>query len=438
MPYSQINQQDLVAIIAAALGDSTNVFWSPEEIGSFINEGMYLWGAFTAYWRARGSFQTRANQPFYDLSDSSSTSVQLANLRPRTITLNQMVTEIQWMLMESPTGLAGTDQTGQFGFSNILQSIAYARNQFSLDTRLPYTFGLFPISSPPDGRFDLDQSISLISRAAWLDADGVYTPLTREDTYSAQASNYIWTLEPGVPTAYSVADTQPVQMQLIPAPSDSGQVQLVYVATETLDMANPLTTFNVPNEICMAIKYYALYLLLSADTVGNDPFRAQYCMERYKSIVEVAKKMNSAMLVQVGGVPAQLDTLASLDKSDLYWQTNTGKPSIAACVYDLLALSRVPDSVYGVSCDVVQAAPIPTSALAYIQMGKEEVEYLINYVKHILSFKLAGQELRDAMPMFDTFMAGASQRSRLLQKSARYLTPLFGQSKKEESYVPAV
>ena len=432
MPFTQYSQATLAAEVLEALADPSAVYWSLDEVYRAINEALLYWGALTSYWRERGQFSTVAATPFYDLS------VQLPTLRARTYTFGQLTKEIQYALQEPANGVAGTNMTSQFTIGRLTNALKRARSEFVLDSRLPLTFGPFNFAPAANGRVSLDQTIALIARAAWKDTfSGVFQPLRREDAWGADSYNALWAQTPAtLPYAYSMAETRPIELQFIPPAISSGQLHLVYASTPDLTIADG-TSFALPDEFALAAKYGAMYDMLSNYSEGFDPLRAQYSLERYNAAVEAAKMMRSVARVQVNNLPVPLDTLWNLDAARPTWQNRQGSPNYAATAYDLVALSDVPNGVYGISCDLVRSAPLPVLTTDYIQVGHEDIPYLFDYTRHVLSFKLGGAEFAATMPLYDNFLQGAAQRNKLLAAKARYLTPLFGQGQIEEAEVPA-
>lgn len=431
MSYAQYTRAAFTTELAQALNDTGNVYWALDELNRALNEALLVWGAATSYWTARGVFPTVASTPFYDLSQ------QLPALRARAYTFAHLTKEIQYHLLEPANGVSGASMTDQFTIGQITAALKRLRNQFVLDTRLPQTFAAAATISPPIDTIQLDNSVGLITRAAWTDAvTGIVTPLRRSDTFAAQAYQPIWNLTPAKPYAYSQAERMPGTMMLIPPPLASGSAHLTYVETLNLTIADG-TSFAVPDEFAWAVKYGALQEVLSTNSQGYDPIRSRYCAERYKAAIEMAKERRSILRVRSNDVPLSLATLADLDSGKPYWQTGTGAPKVAACAYDLLAFYRVPSTVYSITCDVVKTAPLPAAAGDYIQVGREELPYIFDYCRHILMLKIGGTEFVQSMPLYDNFLKGAAQRGGFIESKARYLTPLFTQPQQEERELPA-
>jgi hypothetical protein len=430
MPYTQYTRSQFKSEVLQSMRAGS--YWSGAEVDSALNEALLYWGALTSYWRERGSFSAGNSIPYYDLS------IELPGLRARTYTLGTLTQEIQYALQEPASGVSGAGMTTQFSIDQFVNALIRSRNQFVLDSRLPYSINSpIPLSSPPAGRTALPDEIALIGHASWGDeSTGIIYPLRREDGWSEDSANPLWTLEPSIPFAYSMAETRPVEIQFYPIPLAAGTLELIAVQTIPMAVADG-TLFQVPNEFAFAIKYLALSSLLSTQNEGFDPLRAKYSMERYQQLIAISQSMRSVIRVQVNDRPIPLDTLSNLDAMRPTWRNIPGETNYSACIYDILALSNLPNQTIGITCDVVRSAPLPPSDADYIQVGREEISYLMDYVRHILCFKIGGSEFVATMPLYDRFLSAATQRNSLLAIKARYMTPLFGQSAYEESNAPA-
>ena len=433
MPYAQYTQAQLNAEISQALEDPANVYWVVPEVNAAINEALLYWGQITSFWSSRGVFNTALSTPFYDLS------TKFPALRSRAYTFDQIVKEIQYHLLEAANGVSGSGMTAQFSIGQITSAVIRKRNEFALDTRLPLTFNSFNLTTPPQaGLMQLDQRIELIARASWKSIPtGITTPLRRQDEYGSDALNYQWAQDNGIPYAYSTALTQPIELQLIPPPLAAGIVNLLYIASMSPSVAAG-TTFNIPDEFYMALKYGAMHSLFSTDNEGYDPFRAKYCLERYKQCVQQAADMRSLLRITINGNRCPLDTIWNLDATRPFWQTQTGPPDFCGYLYDIVALAPLANSTaYSITCDLVRSAPLPVNPGDPIQIGREEIPYIFDYCRHILSFKLGGAEFAATFPLFDNFMAGAAQRGKLQNVNAKYMTPMVDTGKREQDVQPA-
>lgn len=438
--YQQYTLDTLAGYIATLLDDQNEKYWTRQEKYYAIWEAMRVWGSLTNYWRTRGTFNLNPNPPtpYYDLS------VLLPALRTRTWTLGQMTSDIQFMLLEPVTNsgngsdISGAGMTGQVTIQTILNSIQRARNRFVLDTHLPISIWLTPSSPAPiNGLVALQNTAVYVHKATWTDAlSSRAQNLWREDAWAADKNQPLWTVEPGFPQSYSESELSPLKLQLNPPPIASGTVEVLTVDSLLIDTSNPASTFAVPDEWVYAIKYAALSELFSAESQLNDPFRAQYSETRYNQAVQASMQARSLIRLMANNLPLPLDSLYNLDSSNCYWRNQSGAPQYAGALYDIFAVSPgLPISATGMTADVVQSAPIPSTGRP-ILMGSEDIPHLIDYAMHLLTFKCGGSEFKSTFGKYDSFMNAAASRGQINKALIRYITPLFGQPVVDQSERP--
>lgn len=432
MAYAQIKLAQYIAQISDLMGDIGNVYWSVSEIQAAVYEALRVWGALTNYWRDRGEFTLNPGaSPFFDLS------VLMPTLRARTYTLDQIVTEIQYALLENPSGVAGTGMSGQVTIEDILKSVLVARNRFVSDAMFPLSTysGAF---SPPQTSFSFDQSVVFLHRVYWTATNNVVSPIWRDDSWSIDRYYPFWTLTPGTPQVFSESDNAPLTLMLTPVPNTTGTIDGLIVKSKMIDLTNPASTLDIPDEWVFAVKYAALSYLLSGQDQIRDELRAQYCEERYKQAIQFSAKARSVMRVMVNNIPVPLDTITALDASSPYWRNQTGPPQLAACAFDMLAFNYSnADQQYGVTVDVVSSAPIPRlEPEDYIQVGVEELDAITNYVVSVLAFKCGGDEFKESLDGYDSFIKAAAARANVNAAKIRYMSALFGQPSKEQAETP--
>lgn len=442
--YSQTTLDDFTTQLSQILDDPAQVYWTLPELQWATREAMYVWGSLTNYWRARGTFNTRintvgnqGNSPYYTLPVQA-----VPLLRPRNTTLNQMVTEIEYMLLESPSGITGAGFSGQVSILSILQAVQRAVNRFIIDTKFlasvsivltpgPFPDGLVDFSVPPPS---LLSTVFIHSLEWFATISGTYTPLWRQDAW--ETDHDMSTFQPGIPVCYSESQLSPLQLQLSPVPSSDGTLRSVQARSIALNFTNPISILPLPNEWIYAVKYAALADLLGADSQLNDPMRAQYANMRYGQAVAAAKDARSIMRLTIGGVPIPIDSMAALDAAQPYWRNQIGPPQTAGVTYDMLAFSPLPDQAYGVSIDVVQAAPVPLVGTDFIQVGFEDIPHLLDYCTHVLLFKCGGNEFKSSFSDYDDFMKAVEMRGAINRAKITYLDAEFGQPQKDQRERP--
>ena len=434
-PYTQYTLTALTTEISNLLADPTQKYWTVPEIQYAIQEGMYVWGALTSYWRDSSPFNLTPNEGIYDLS------VKLPALRTRSWTLGQMVADIQYSILEAPNGILGTGMSGQTTVTAILNAINRARNRFILDSVLPFTVTSMPVLLPPStGVVTFANNIGYLHRAAWKDGpSGTWTNLWRQDNYSADAGLYQWGTTTGTPRIFSESNLTPLELQLIPPPAAAGILQTISVMSTMLDLTKSGTTFNIPDEWIHAIKWGALSELLSVDSLIADPARAQYANTRYQQAVDFAKNSKSIIRLRFGNTPLMIDTFQSIDAGVPMWRNQQGTPQMAGIMYDLVAIvPGSPQVAYTVTADVVQSAPIPLIGTDDIDLGPEDIGHLIDYVVHILTFKCGGKEFASTYSRYNDFMDAVSFRGQINKARIQYLKPTMEQPSMEEGERPDV
>lgn len=441
--YQQVTLDSLITEISTLLDDPTQVYWVPEEIKLAIFEALRVWGALTSYWRSRGTFNLDPSQatPWYDLGEIFAAGATFP-FRTRSTTLDQLTREIQYMSLEAANGISGAGMSGQITISSILQALQRARNRFVLDAHFPLSLAtLFGGPPPPEGIFQFSESAVFVHRVGWQDypggvgsgAGGQWANLWREDSWSMDKGfSGLQGLTPGLPASYSEASLAPLQFEILPIPQNEGSAEALIVASKRLDLADPLSLFSVPDEWAHAVKYAALSDLYSAESQNKDPLRAQYAEMRYQQAIAFAKDARSIIRLAANGQPLITDSLAALDAGSCYWRNQTGPPQSAGLAYDWIGINPgVPSSASSITADVVAVAPLPVLGGDFLPLGQEELDNIIDYVTHVLTFKCGGQEFTGTFPGYDSFLQSVAGRNSINAAKVRYLTPLFATPQQE-------
>lgn len=440
MGYTNTTLTQLITQISTLLDDTQAKYWTQPEIQSAVYEALLVWGAYANYWRARGQFgitmsDVQTQNPYYSLP------AKLPTLRRVSITINDVIMDIQRMLLEPANGYLGSGMSGQIQVQAITTAVADARNRLVQDVRFPISATQLNNVFPSDGVVDMsdpsDQLTVYAHRLVWKDTlGGVRTVLWREDEWAADHGLPLWPQSPATPYSYSEATMAPLRLQLVPPPSNSGVVEMLRVTSlDLLSTFSPTALLNVPDEWAHAIKYAALSQLLNSDSQIKDETRAQYAESRYQQAVALARDARSVLRVTVNGTPLMLDTITAIDAGVYYWMNQTSKPYAAGALYDMIALAPVPDTTYGIGVDVVQTAPLPTligpTTDQQIQVGEEDLDHIKEYTLHVLAFKCGGTDFTSTLARYDSFMKAVGVRNAGIAAKVRYLAPLFAQPQKE-------
>jgi hypothetical protein len=433
MPYQHTSWLDLRNELARRLDDFQRIFWVDEELGIYLTEALRTFGLATGFWRERGTFSFTEGASFFNLEYA------LPDLLGFSVTDFDIIKELQYHLLETAATAAqyawlGTDM---FTLADLTKAIERRRNQFLSETGLVLHVTNFPVASPPVGRQLLADNIIDVRRVIWQGAGpiGYYKDLRREDEYALTAFNQFWSFDADRPMAWSVLGPPPLELQLAKPPMDIGSLWLTTVsAGDALDPINGATILGIPDDLTPAIKWGALADLLGRDGVSRDAERSSWAAQRYEQYVELARLLPVVLHTELNGQPVLPVTMAELDSFDPSWQNKSGPPTdVVIEGANLVWVYPPPDGeIYSMTMDVVRRTPVPTADADLIQLGREQLDAVLDYAVHLALFKVAGVEWRATQPQADNFLAQCVMFNRRLAASARYIfTPKLASERNE-------
>ncbi len=390
--------------LAARLRDSGKLFWSDVELSGLIINSLYAWQMLTGYWRDRGVFNTAAGSLFYNLH------AELPALLGMTITTQQAVSAMQYMLLEPATPAAWTG-TSMFTLADITTALQNRRNQFLVDTGSVLTAYNMPAAAPPISREQLPDNVINILRAVWKDVAGLRNSMFENYEYNTTAYDPAWALTPGLPGVFSILATPPLVMQVIPPPIDIGSLELVIVRTPSaLDPTDPTDLINLPNNSAWIAGWGALADLLLREGESFDPIRGQYALARYEHGVKIAAEHKHVVQWELQGVPKIPSSVLDYDIYDINWHnvTVTVPRDLLLIGQNLVATNPLADGIYSITVDIIRNAPVPTLDADFIQLGRQDLETVLGYAQHVAAFKLGGGEFLATMPLFNSFIKQAT------------------------------
>lgn len=441
MAYSHTTWGQLQTALSQRLGDNTNQFWLLPEIILYLTESLRTFGLLSAFWRERGTIPSVASTAFYNINSLLTTGSEL--LLSPTVTDRDIIQQIQYAMLESASSQTSWSGTEMFTYADVANAVQNRLNQFLSDTGVVVNRSLVNVISPPSGRQPLAQSVIDVRRAAWIGAspENYYTTLWREDERMLTAANQDWSITPNTPVNYSVMAPPPLQLQLAPSPISSGQLELLTVDSTTLDPANSATVLGIPDDLTPAIKWGALADLLGIDGIASDPVRAAFCESRYRQYVQLARMLPVVLHAEINGIPLIPCTLAEEDAANPQWQNITASPSnpvqdLILAAPNLVALSAVPDTVYSMTMDVVRRTPIPASDVTPVQVGREQLDMILDYAEHLAMFKVGGAEWRATERQANNFLLQSITYNQRLSAAARAVFSSAEQSERQKQAIP--
>ena len=142
---------------------------------------------------------------------------------------------------------------------------------------------------------------------------------------------------------------------------------------------------------------------------------------------------------RIDNVPVVVEAVTSGDYYDANWQGKAqGTPtSIYYTGLNLVGLSPKPDNgPYSVTASVVRNMPLPASDGDYLQIGREDIQAVLDYAQHIAMFKAGGAEFVATYPLYQNFLRHCSLYNSKLSAMSLWLEFLDGRAQEETKVNP--
>lgn len=205
------------------------------------------------------------------------------------MTDQDILTQLQYVLIETPDG--GLTVSSGLWSPQELQDALNSAQQWMMREVWPVVTRTTLVTIPNQSRHDLPQDWMETIRVAFMEADGDMASLGRDSTWSADYLQPDWTYNLGThPLIYSDAGTPVPQLQIMPASSDNGLVDVWYAAVPPT-LSNTGVAWALPDYFVYPCKWKALAILWGKDGRGQDLPRAQAALTRANEGLEAAKIM---------------------------------------------------------------------------------------------------------------------------------------------------
>lgn len=203
------------------------------------------------------------------------------------LTDQQILDELQSAVL-NPRDLGVTWVNGLWDTTEVLNRMNERQNRFLKHTQLLIGTANLLVGAGIH-RVALPQDWLLTAGVVWRGADGTVKDLPRGDSFEADHGLVTWpTTTADAPDLYFDYDQPVLEIQLAPAPTLAGSLDLLYVAAGApLDGTGEL--IGLPDEFAASgVKYGTLADLLNKNGRGRSPDRASYAEIRYTLGMAVA------------------------------------------------------------------------------------------------------------------------------------------------------
>lgn len=403
--------------------DITNdiVLWKNAELGIYIQQSLRLFNCLTNTWKVDYAVPLNTAPPVW-----MSLATLAGSPRLRTQTDVQAYTQLEYMLMEPPSGSTWTGTT-QFTISDISQALQRRRDEMivvsACNDVLLQNIGVTPNVS----RTFLADNILDVPRVRYIPVTVAppipQTPpvtLYRDDTVALEFYEApLYQQNPAQPETYSLSSEPPLSFDVYPRPSQPGKYEAVVLQSGTTLVppgANPIL-LGIPDDFTWVLYWGALADLLGRESEATDRERAAYALKRYQDGLLLLLKTPWIMLGKVNGQAVTVDSLEATDRYQPEWdsQPTSFGPMIVIAGIDFFA---APVNS-GVGLTVLGNAPIPNADGDFIQCSRNSWDSVLDLAQSLACFKIGGAEWKASLELEQrAIQACSAENSRLKSTGA--------------------
>ena len=348
---------------------SSTSFWTEQELQGILVRALQMYNVLTNFWKVDFNFQSTS---LWNSLGSLTGSPRL-----RTITDEDCYTDLEYLLMEPPSGSVWTG-TIQFSISDLSQALQRRRDEMiqvsncaqTLSTEIPLTPNTI-VTNLPDTNIDVARvrylalqatttgtassgasSIAVASTVGIVSGQQVtgtgiayptivssvgsgsigisqpttgavsgtlqfFTPSTlyRDDTVAQEFYEAPLYQQPsGTPQTFSLSSEPPLSWIVDVPPNQPGNYEAVVLQSETPFNPPTPTLIGIPDDFTSFLEFGALADLLGRESEATDRERAAYCLKMYQEGLNLLTKTPWIMLGKVNGVAVSVDSIEAAEQ----------------------------------------------------------------------------------------------------------------------------
>jgi hypothetical protein len=396
--------------LAQRLNDPTFQFWTQAELTIYISQALRMFNSLTWTWRQ--DFQY--NDP---INLWNSLGLLSGSPRQRTLFDTYCYTEMQYMLLEPPSGQTWTG-TNQFNISVFSQALQRRRDEMLQLSNCNQSLMAGVALTPGTIRTELPDSVIDVERVRYIPAIGSPNTLSRDDTVAQEFYEApLYQLQFGTPQTFSLSSEPPLSWQVDVPPAQPGTYEAVVLLSGAPFNPPTPTLIGIPDDFVFVLEFGALADLLGQESESTDHERADYCMKRYQEGLELMLKTPWIGLGKVNGVAVSIDSIFALDQYDVNWDSNPSGfgPVLVAGGVDNIAAPLA----QGIGVTVLGNAPILDSTGTYVQISRPMADTMFDLAQARAAFKQGGGEFKAVVELEKrAFQACEAERVRLKSQGA--------------------
>jgi hypothetical protein len=470
--YSWLTLAQGIAQLSQRLNDPNNIFWTQAELQIYISQSLRQYNVMTNCWRQNFNF------------NSSSLWNSLGSLtgspRLRTITDSYCYTELEYLLLEPPSGSTWTG-TKQFNIGNLSQALQSRRDEMleasncnqslmtgialtpnTITTLLPGTIidvervrylpvitsktgsagsGVKVINVSSTSGIAVGQVVSGTGINYWSTVTGIgvgtinvslpttgavsgqinfSTPTTlyRDDTVANEWYEApLYQQNSGIPQTFSLSSEPPLSWIVDIPPAQPGTYEAVVLQPGTPFNPPASTLLGIPDDFCFVAQWGALADLLGRESEATDRERADYAKKRYQDGLLLMLKTPWIELGKVNGVAVSIDSIVSSDRYSSEWDSNPTGFGPVIIAGGMDNIAAPVSSNIGVT--VLASAPILDSTNTYLQISQSDWDSILDLSQSRCLFKIAGGEWKAGLELeARAIQAFSAEHSRIASMGA--------------------
>lgn len=436
MPYTALSLTQALADLGRRLNDPNSIFWTDAEKTLYLQEAVRSFNAGANYFRDQFTFDTTLDQHWYDLTTVSNT------LRPQTVTDVDLFTEMEYHLLEPPTGATWTG-SNQFTINDLLGAVQRRRDQLLFESGCHLERSTQTASTAFVDTV-LDENVIDVRRMAWLSlSTDAFKPLWMDDRWAQENFQPRTIGTVGIPSTWRRSTEPPLVVSVNKIPPVAGNYEFITVNSGALLSTGSPTVLTVPDDFAWVIKYGALADLLSRESVARDPLRAEYCQRRYLQGMALLSVAPAILVAQLGQYyedrPLRIDAVQSGDNYRPGWEAEAASTPkrLYTAGLNLFALAPKPStSLIDITLTVVENAPFPANGAEFLQVGQEDYDAILDLAQHIAAFKQGGAEFVATLPLLNNFIHHIKRHNLKLAQLGEFNDILYDQSQLQGKFFP--
>ena len=450
--YSWIQLSSAISLLSQRLNDPNNVRWTQPELVIYIQQALRMFNVLTFTWKVDYTF----NNP----SVWNSLGALAGSPRFRTLTDTYCYTQMEYMLLEPPSGGTWTG-TSQFNIGNLSQALQTRRDEMIQVGNLNQKLLTNILHTPNTRRTFLPDTTIDVARVRYLAATALtagtaasgassiavasttylavgqmvtgnglaygtcvtsigsgsigiapvsigvvsgplqfYTATTlyRDDTVASEFYQApLYQQNPGVPSTFSLSSEPPLSFDVNAPPNQPGAYEAVVLQTGTAFSPPASTLLNIPDDFSWVLIYGALADLLGRESEATDRQRADYCLKRYQDGLTLLQKIPWIMLGRVNQRACNCDSIFATDRYSPNWDSSPGS-------FGPVIVTGGPDFLAapvgsGVGMTLLGNAPVPVVNNDYVQISRSDFDIVLDLAQSLACFNMGGSEWQQALEL---------------------------------------